>query len=164
MNTPINEAEKKAFFQYESAAQKYLDTFYIGRNHHIIRDADKLHDLTLDGKDRIEEKIRSAIRDDILIEIIQDLSTGDAGWFSKMRCDHLHYVMCKDVNTPIPQILYRIDWEKFKSWFLTTYLKNNSTIMAIPSLRGWGVTINIPVPIKAIPKNLITEYLIKSKE
>jgi len=163
MNTPSNESEKDWFFQYEKAAQKRLDIFYRRRNHQILRDADKLHDLTLDGIDRIEEKIRTSIHDDILVEIIQDLANGDPGWLSKTKCDHLHYVMCQDKDTPEPILLYRITWEKFKTWFIMVYLKNHPTIKAIPSLRGWGATINIPVLIRDIPNDLIYEYRIQQE-
>jgi len=158
MITPNNQKEKKAFLDFEKEIQNNLDKYYLSRNHKILRDPDKLHDLKIDGID-VEEKIRDGIFSDAAIEIVQDLISGDIGWFTKTECKFLHYIMCLEYK---PIYLYRINWDKFKNWMIDEFLPKHKIGKYCYSSRGWGATINILVPIKEIPNDIIEKYEINN--
>lgn len=147
----MTDQEKQDFFKFEREIQKLLDEWYERRNHKIDRSRScKQFDLIMDDKFKIEEKIRDCIRDDLLIEIVQDLVTKAPGWFTETECDYLHYVFTKD-RKPIK--IVRLNWPDFKVWFIE-YLSINKFIQAQISTKGWGCTINLILPINCIDPSL----------
>ena len=150
------EQEKKDFYKFETDVQKILDRWYIKRNHTVDRTgACKEFDCILDNDIKVEEKIRDGLFNDILIEIIQDLITFAPGWAITTKSDYIHYVMCFN---KFPLRLYRINWKKFRPWYFDIYLKNNKQGRYIISQRGWGLTLNMLVPINDIEESCIVEY------
>ncbi len=145
--------EKQEFFDFERYAQQILDGYYKSRNHTVDRSSScKLYDCIIDATSKVEEKIRQEEHNDILVEVIQDMETYSPGWFYETGCDYLHYVFMND--TGIGRFI-RIDWSKFKSWCLSDYFVNNKHPYSVISPKGWGLTINLSIPIKDIPKYIV---------
>jgi len=144
----------KEFVVREKAAQVGVDQWYASRGWTSARDkACKLFDCVLSrgvNQHTVEEKFRSRIRDDILIELIQDANTGELGWFFTTGCDYLHYIMAGEGGRTI---LYRIEWPGFKAWLLQDPKRFEYGTKV--SADGYGMTINIVVPIKVIPETII---------
>lgn len=141
------------FTRNEQAMRPFMDDDYQARGHTIVtRKGSKEYDLILRiGNDqRIEEKYRSRVYADLLVEIVQDVVTGDLGWFYKTRCDFLHYIFCPDWVQPTDY--WRISWRHFKSWFQRDFLKQKHHRFVL-SQQGYGYTLNIAVPFAAIPDN-----------
>lgn len=155
----MTKEEKLLFYKAERAAQLILDKWYIGRGHTVDRTTScKLYDCILDNTTKVEEKIRSRLRTDIIIEMIQDIKSNASGWYFETGCDYLHYVFI-DAG-----IIYRIKWAKFKKWYIDSYLTINKHGSYIISPRGWGITLNLIVPLGAIPNTIAEKYCIRKIE
>lgn len=153
--TPINDDEKRQFFKQEKEMQPLADEFYRQWGFEIKRNGDKKKDVTLtrEGESQtVEEKYRNCYRPDILIEMVQDLSTVSPGWCVETGCDFLHYFFHN--STQLLE-LDRIDWTKFKPWFFKTYLPGHKIGDYVLSDKGYGLTLNIPVNKSAIPADII---------
>jgi len=149
------EQEKKEFYEFEKDVQNILDQYYIKRNHTVDRSgACKEFDCILDDKEKVEEKIRDGLFNDILIEIIQDIITFQPGWGITTKSDYIHYVMCLN---KLPIRLYRIDWKIFKPWYFD-FLKTYRHGKYIISPKGWGLTLNMLISINDIDKSCIVKY------
>ena len=152
----MTEQEKKEYFKFEKDSQLIIDQYYVLRGHTVDRSTSCIsYDCILDGKDKIEEKIRQIERSDILVEFIQDAVTYAPGWFYETRCDYLHYIFMDKAGVAISRFV-RLSWNKFKSWCLTDYLTKNKHPYSVISDKGWGLTINFSIPIDAIPKSIAT--------
>lgn len=151
----MTEQEKKEFFEFEKRSQTIIDQYYYLRGHTVDRSVSCIHyDCILDEKYKVEEKIRQIQRSDILVEFIQDAITYAPGWFYETKCDYLHYVFMSESGNSINSFV-RINWNKFKDWYLRDYFKTNKHPYAVISSKGWGITINFSIPIKEIPKHMI---------
>lgn len=145
--------EKLQFYKIEKEAQSILDKWYMSRGHSVDRSTScKLYDCIIDGSEKVEEKIRGRKRDDIVIEVIQDVTTNSLGWYFETGCDYLHYVFMDS------GVLHRIKWIDFKNWWESVYLIKNKQGSYIVSPRGWGTTINLVVPISFIPSEILFTY------
>jgi hypothetical protein len=156
LQTPFNGTEKEGFIAFEKRIQSQLDIYYKFHGHAIKRDSKRTHDLFIDGI-TVEEKIRSQKRNDIAIEIIQDMVSFSPGWLYTTKAIYIHYVMCTDGEAVE---LYKIDWERFKNWFLSNYCIQYLQGNYIVSPKGWGVTLNILVPISKIPFDFYQRFAI----
>ena len=163
--SPRNEQEILEFVEKEKAAQEHMDVFYESRGHTIFdRTGNKEWDLilTVNGpekrrQEKIEEKFRfNSWGNDILIEIVQDLSGKNWGWFHSTGCDYLHYVFCTENAKPYK--LHRIKWKDgFKGWYLK-HLGDEKKASAVISSKGYGLTINLCVSFKDIPEKFIEAF------
>lgn len=154
----MTEAEYKKFTDYEKRIQGQMDIFYKQCGFSIKRNGNTTYDLLLDGI-RYEEKIRSEIRDDILVELIQNLPTRSPGWIFTVDAEYLNYIMCEFGEAAI---MYKIVFLKFKTWFLSEYFVSCPRGEYIISPKGRGITLNIPVKIGHIPNSLYeTSEIIK---
>ena len=70
----------------------------------------------------------------------------DLGWYYKTKADYIYYV----VND---EILYKIDWLKFKDWFIGELRKGRWFPVKISS-EGYGYTLNIAITWWKISENL----------
>jgi len=148
----MTEAEKREFFDFEKYAQMILDEYYESRSHTVDRTQScRQYDCIIDGQYKVEEKFRQSEYGDILIEVIQNLNTNAPGWFFETRCDYLHYVFMDD---SIIKRFIRLKWNKFKSWCLSDYFVSHKHNKTIISSKGWGLTVNLSIPIKDIPDYL----------
>lgn len=151
----MTEQEKKQYFQFERDSQRIIDQYYMLRGHTVDRSTSCVsYDCILDGKYKVEEKIRQTERQDILVEFIQDAVTYAPGWFYETKCDYLHYVFMNEADGSVSRFV-RLNWSKFKNWCLSDFLKNNLHPYSVISAKGWGLTINFSIPINSIPSNVV---------
>ncbi len=150
----------------ESQAQKHLDEFWQNLKVSVDRagacqDFDAQYTYA-NSTFRIEEKIRfiGNVRDDILLEIVQALEVPDWGWLTKTPADRLVYVLCGADWIPIK--LYSFLLPDLRRWYYQTYLPTHAHGQYICSAKGYGITINLVLPIRDIPKALYKVHLIGS--
>ena len=103
---------------------------------------------------KIEEKARTGIWEDLLIEIVEDLKTGDLGWFYQTKADKIVYAFYEDEKQEKPHSVYALSVEKMKNYFF----ENSKNLIRKSNIspRGYGLTLNIFLPlnlaIKIYPK------------
>lgn len=150
-------AEVKKYTAFEGLMQKQLDTWYASRGFTVDRTiACKQYDCLV-GRFRVEEKIREGVKHDVLIEIIQDLPSKNLGWFYTCDCDYLHYVFTSE-NRLIKILSFR--FIEFKSWLLSIYWTGKLFGEYQISTKGFGLTLNLVIPISHIPPTLLSNHTI----
>ncbi len=143
MGQPImNEFENFAEFE----KQKHIDFFlpYYKKRGWIILE-DNLGNSTdwdvrletSEGKFTIDEKARSKEYDDFLVEIVQDLKSGNKGWLFKDK-DYYFYASWRLKDTD-PSSFYCVDARKLQEFVIKNW-KSLLPTMQI-SEKGWGVTL-----------------------
>lgn len=148
----ITREESEGFEKY--VQENYLDAFYQEHCGYTIidRQGNVGYDLTVEklGKEfTIEEKIRKRENvDDILIEIMQDVNRGTKGWIHYCQADMLVYVWC-DMEKRATNYA-RIRYKRFRPWLMEYWAKRKYSPAYI-SPDGQGLTINLAVPLEAIP-------------
>lgn len=151
----MTELEKQEFIKFERKIQRQLDDWYKSKGWMPDRTVSCRHfDLTLNGT-TVEEKIRQEIHSDILVEIIQDMVTNDPGWFYVSDAKLLHYVFAMDSNL---EKLLCLNLPEFKKWLKNDWWHNHLSGSYKISTKGWGLTLNLVVPINYIPDGLIHIY------
>src|SRR3990167_408584 len=94
--------------------------------------------LRIDGKDwRIDEKARQKDYGDFLVEIVQDLKTGNRGWLFKEK-DMYFYASWNNQDL-LPTTFYVVYSKKLQNFVITNW-KNLLPNIEI-SIKGWGVTL-----------------------
>lgn len=156
IQSPRNAQQVSESFGHERMMQPMADAFYTGRGHVVeTRKGTQEFDLVLltkgNRRELIEEKFRGAVWDDVLVEIVQDLASGDLGWLYHCQSDYLHYFMCP--NWQYIEAMYRIKWQPFRKWLIEEYMPNRRLKFVI-SRQGYGLTLNISVPLRDIPDDL----------
>lgn len=101
------------------------------------------------GERKVEEKYRRKDWGDILVELFQAVETFELGWYYTENPDILAYIILPEMYG------YWIAWEKFKRWFAYSYLKENKSPECKISPKGIGISLNIAVPVREIPVNMI---------
>lgn len=145
---------KEEFFSFEKEKRKIFDKFYQD-NHWICKrihgKKNKNYDCLIKINNRwwkVEEKFRSKIRDDILVEIMQDINTDSRGWLYETKADILLYGMGNKIyGISIPKLKELVN--KYKDVF-------NKKI----SKKGWGVTENLVIPLYIIIQNKIGKRIL----
>lgn len=134
--------------------QPLIDRWYAARGHAVDRSrACKEYDceLAINGNghvDRVEEKFifTDADYDQFLVELVQDMATGDLGWFYHTRCDHLHWIICSGrEGREVPRKVYRISWPQFARYLVVDVMTNFRWVKMNVCADGYGVTLNVPV-------------------
>lgn len=153
----MTRVETNQFFNTERLLRDQMDCFYKSKGWEYDRRGEgKSHDLILNGR-LTEEKYRSGDYGDILIELIQDIETFGPGWFNTTKSEILLYIIApRDTCSKF----YYIDWLRFRTWFLKVWLASHLHPVTAVSNRGWGITLNLCVPIRDIPPEIIETYSI----
>lgn len=144
----------------EQACQQVMDYHYNWRGHEIIsREGTREYDLVIRNRgygepEKVEEQFRSQFYGDLLIELMQDIPTRKQGWYYETRCDYLHYVVCPAWEQI--EYYYRLNWRRFRKWMESHYFRENNRPHMQTSIQGYGTTLNICVPVSAIPPLLYT--------
>ena len=160
MSNPLIEKETA----FEKRMNVYMERLYNLCGYGIIWNGDRQKDVTLiiDGKKQlVEHKYRyfpKTIWTDILVEIMQDMASHNLGWLYVCGADSLHYVICQgEENNEYVSYYYDIDMRKFKAW-LFEWLKTERYPKYRTSLKGYGITLNLAVPLDKIPEDVIKRY------
>lgn len=144
--------QARRYSEFEMRMQPKLDQYYKYRGFNIERRPTKEYDCKLNSV-TVEEKIRTSVYQDILIEILQDLVKHTLGWFYTTNADYLYYAMC--MNGDISE-LHMIQWPQFKHWCLSKYWPDKGMHgKYLISPKGIGLTLNLKIPIKHIPEELM---------
>lgn len=104
---------------------------------------------------RVDEKARIKDYGDCLVEIIQDIRTGNLGWLFGEK-DYIFYGSWDNIDDIEPTSLYSINSEKLKSYIYG--LSGNPEIRISKS--GWGITWNIALEWDELIKNEVAKKLI----
>ena len=160
MSNPLTEEQE----EFEDRMDIYMLRLYVFNEYGIWWNGDEKKDITLliDGKIQlVEHKYRyfpKTIWTDILVEIMQDMKSHNLGWIYKCGADRLYYVICQgEKNNEYVSYYYDIDMRKFKAW-LFEWLKAKRYPKYITSLAGYGITLNLAVPLDEIPEGIIKRY------
>jgi len=140
---------KEEFFEFEKKQRVFFDDYYKKKGwecRRISGKENKKYDcLVLVGKRwiKIQEKARSGEYDDFLVELVQDLGTGDRGWLYTCQADWILY--------KTPNNLFAIDKKR-----LDVYMKRcGPDCELIISNKGWGRTVNAVLSWEEIIKEKI---------
>ena len=154
----------KPLFAFEGRMNKYMDKLYRFHQYEIIWNGDRQKDVTLiiDGEKKlIEHKYRyfpHKIWNDILVEIVQDIPSNEKGWIHECQADILTYIICQgDKMNEYIVHYYDIQFKEFRAW-LWEWISQNKNPQFKPCFSGYGVTLNIVVPLNDIPEYLIKRY------
>src|SRR3990167_10587470 len=103
----------------DKKADPFLDRLYNKLGGQIIKRAPNYKfddwDKILKFKNityKIEEKARIGTYEDVLIEIIEDLKTGDLGWFYQTKAERLIYCLFENKKSQEPYVVYKFAIEK----------------------------------------------------
>ena len=142
MNEKIKEGT-----DFEISCQQIVDPFYESKGLNIDRSCScREYDLMLNDS-KVEEKFRTVDYGDFLIEIIQDVASGNEGWYYKTKADNIAY-------WATTKILYFVKWEKFKYWFINKYKIEDDLFRVQKSIIGYGLTINVSIKWSDVPAYL----------
>ena len=154
----------KPLFAFEGRMNKYMDKIYRFHEHEIIWNGDRHKDVTLiiDGEKKlIEHKYRyfpDKIWNDILVEIVQDIPSNEKGWIHECQADILTQIICQgDKMDEYIVHYYDIQFKEFREW-LWGWISINNKLQYRTCLSGYGVTLNIVVPLNNIPEYLIKRF------
>jgi len=144
-------------FDLEEKASAFLDMLYCNLGGEVIKDAPK---RKFDDWDKIvrfeqitykiEEKARIGLWDDLLVELIEDLRTGDLGWFYQTKADKIIYCFYESKEAEKPKAVYAFSVEKMRS-FVFEHAKDLIRKSNISS-KGYGLTLNIFIPLTIAKK------------
>ena len=95
---------------------------------------------------KIEEKARIGTYEDVLIEILEDIKTGDLGWFYQTKADRLIYCLFENKDSLEPYVVYAFKIEVLKNY----YFENAKELFRTSNLspKGYGLTLNVFLPLE----------------
>ena len=103
--------------------------------------------ITMNGSQmRVEEKYNFTDRtyDQLIVELLQDVKTGDLGWFYHVDCERLMWMYCPETRADPPRIIYSIKWQQFKPHVLSL-IESDGWHRCNICPKGYGLTLNYPV-------------------
>ena len=103
----------------------------------------------------VDEKVRIGEYNDLLLELIQDIETGNLGWFYSKK-DWILYGSWSNIESISPSSLYIVKANKLKEYINTL----DGFIKTCISKKGWGNTWNIVLYWDELIKKDIAEKLI----
>jgi len=151
---------------HESIAQNYLDKYWDSIGVQVERSgACKNYDAiyTFGGiANTVEEKYRftGKLYSDILVEIAQAVDAKYWGWFVETPADILNYIFCTTEFVPFQAFSFR--FPELRTWYYETYLAEHPHGSYVCSTKGFGVTINLALPIREIPDHLYKTHIIEA--
>lgn len=168
------EEQRDAFRDFETKMQKWMDTtvYPIMGSADRSEETDK-HDLIVEVGNRsikIEEKFRTSIFDDFLVELLGDvrhplIDQGTEkfvhhkiGWFYYCDADYLMYAMCDSPLAEEANEIYSVDMKKLKTLF-PEFIKNNTYTIPLLSKKGIGYSLNIAIPWSVLEMNSVAKVV-----
>lgn len=155
-NDPLTKTEK--------GAQPHLDELYRSWGWtNIVRphagDGEVMYDLLADTpkmqQAKIEEKVRTSVYDDILMEVAEGYCTHRShghGWpHYNDIADILSYVMLG--RDGYPETVYLFHWQAYRDWYVH-WLEAHPRVECRISTKGRSPTVNVVVPVAEIPEKL----------
>lgn len=142
----MSQDEYNTFVVFEKEGQVWLDTFYKTKGYTPDRTSASWHyDVVLNNQKhlfKVEEKIRDRVRNDCLIELLQDVtppfSGGKLGWLYVIQADYIIYAMKNNQDF----VVYKINVKRLKEKF--SGILDESIDFRV-SKKGRGITLNLVV-------------------
>ena len=103
----------------------------------------------------VDEKASRNEYNSFLVEVVQDMKTGNLGWFFSKK-DWVLYGSWKNVEDAYPSSLYLVKSEKLKEYIYSL----EGFIQTCISKKGWGVTWNLKLEWNYLIEKNIAERLI----
>ena len=120
---PVIQKQYDEFKEFEERLQFWMNNFYEGLGYKIInRKGNIKRDLILArslGKPvKVEEKYRTKVWDDFLVELLQDIvppmNPYNLGWLYQSRSEQLINIFCDSIDAEKPTKIYSVNMAKFK--------------------------------------------------
>jgi hypothetical protein len=147
---------KQEFFDFEKEERVVADELYQLHNWEIDRSgACEGFDLVLNIKGekiKVEEKFRSGIWEDILVEKTQDTKTESTGWYYYSTADVIVYFMKSNAERRV----YIISFFKLRE-LIDRIMDSLQTKI---SKKGWGITVNWVVPLSLLQDRGVIRRLV----
>lgn len=146
-NTVFNQDQVNQFKAFEARLQTWMDDFYKGLGYRIVnRKGNIKRDLVLASKSgkttQVEEKYRTRVWNDCLIELMQDImppmSRYKWGWLYCSGSDQLINIFCDSIDAEKPTRIYSVNMPKLKGQLPS--LVDPKIAMAEASYSGDGLT------------------------
>ncbi len=151
--------QRKAYEEFEAKMQKWLDKNFYPSLGKVTRSATDKRDLIVEiGKRQVsaEEKIRTKVWDDFLIEILQDVTPPLVekkwGWLYYCNSDRLVYVMCDSPLAEEAEKIYVVKVKRFKEIF-PELIKGGAYTLPGINKTGQGLSLNIAIPWSVLELN-----------
>lgn len=150
---------------FEERAQERLDAFWLTQGIAVdrsrsCREFDAVYTDRTGQQWTVEEKFfraSTAYANTLLLEIVQALEAANWGWFVKTPADKLAYTISRD-DDGVPIAVRLLRWPEFKLWYMNTYLPKHPSGTFVRSARGYGMTINLSIPVRDIPEHLYSFF------
>jgi len=159
----ISEAAKP-FFDFEEEMDVFMEKYYKSKGCKVYKNGDTQKDITLSYngiKTSIEHKYRKVIYNDVLVEIIQDVKSNNSGWLYGCGAEKLNYIICQPVEEIMqPIYFHKIEFESFRNWFFKWYKIEKHPEHRTCKDKGYGLTLNVVVPLNKIPEIIIEKRII----
>jgi len=141
----MNDLDKKA--------SPFLDMLYTSRGGEVIKEAPN---MKFDDWDKlvkfeyltykIEEKSFNSLWDGLLVELIEDLKTGDLGWFYQTRADKIIYAFFINEEAKIPHSVYEVSVPTMRN-YVNENIKELIKKAKICD-KGYGTTLFVVIPLE----------------
>ena len=136
-------------FDDERRMQPFMNIFYQARGWQADRSGScRNFDLVLTQNNttlKIEEKfLFTKEYDQLLIEFIQDMRSGDLGWYYHVDCDYLIWAYCNEDRISAPIKIYLIKWYRFKDRVMQFNADSNTWQDFNVCNKNYGITLNLP--------------------
>jgi len=161
----------------EDKLSDFLDLFYKEKGYTIEKITGKDNRVLGDKRLRkdtktllIEEKSASYLHSNMVIELIQDMRRPDSeyfkGWFFHIRVDLIMYGYYENKTAERPTIVYKVEWKKAKSHFLSEFKKKGyeSKLTYGTTDENYGLTFNAYYPWSHLQKIGIVEEVCSEQE
>lgn len=143
-------------FRGEHIGQAFADThIYPALSYTVVSraTADRTHDVDLLSADgtpfQAEEKFMRTHHGKILVEVVQDIESGDRGWYYDVTATRLNLFYC--TTDWAPHTLVECYWPGLRRWLETDHWYGANWSM---SSNGYGHTIYATWDTKQVPGKL----------
>ncbi len=150
---------------YERLCQPVADGFYQQIGCRVDRSkSSRQYDVCLHwdgGLSRVEEKFERRHSPNLIIELLQCVKDADLGWYADLRCDSFHHFT--GINEQPEWRLVEVNWHEFEPWFYH-YLCDIGRPSCIVNCEGYGVTLSVLIPYRAIPRRFCRFFVAKAHD
>ncbi len=137
----------------EKKTSVFLDMFYVSLGGEIVKEAPP---VVFDDWDKvvkfahitykIEEKSFNTIWDGLLVELVEDLTTGDLGWYYQTKADKIIYSFFENETKQEPSTIYVLAVPEMKKYVMENIKQLISK--AKISDKGYGKTLFVVIPLE----------------
>mgnify|MGYP001443574210 CR=1 FL=1 len=156
-------AMSRETFGWEKNMQPYMDVWYFKNGDLPDRTRACIEYDVILGNKRIEEKFLFSGKEYsvMLVEIVQNLTAWDWGWFKHSRADILAWCYCPSNHTGKPICVYWINFTLLRAHVWEMLGRPDQWLKFQVCTQHYGITINLPVDLKVlVDKKIATRYVL----